>query len=203
MRDTGTMRVQTKRPQLTPKVDLPGGQDRLRQMILYVSIRNVKAERFGLVKLNKIIWRADFDAFAARGRPITGRAYQRLPQGPAAREMKPLLTEMERDGSITYFETDFGDNVVEYRPIATIGPNLANFTKEDLDFVEASIAHYWNMTGTETSDDSHGAAWKTRGNKAPMYYELSYLSDDPITAAEKSAILRNLAARGIKFPSSH
>jgi Protein of unknown function (DUF4065) len=198
VKNTGTMRVQTRRPILTAKVDLPGGQDRLRQTILYVSIRNIGAARFGLVKLNKIIWRADFEAFAARGRPVTGRAYQRLPQGPAAKEMRPLLNEMEREHAITYELTDFGKDergrpIVEHRPVAMIGPNLANFTKDDLDFVEASIRHYWTLTGGETSDESHGLAWKSRGDKATMYYELSYFSDDDLGPDEKAALAQKLA----------
>ena len=82
MKDTRGMRVKTTRPKLTPSVILPGKQDRLRQMILYVATKCAKAERMGLIKLNKILWKADFDAFAARQRPITGREYQRLDLGP-------------------------------------------------------------------------------------------------------------------------
>jgi Antitoxin SocA-like, Panacea domain len=195
VKNTGNMRVQTRRPQLTAKVDLPGGQDRLRQMILYVAIRNMQAERFGLTKLNKIIWRADFESFAVRGRPVTGRAYQRLPQGPAPKEMRPLLNEMLREGAITLSETDFGDDIIERRPIAMVGPNLSNFSKDDIEFVEASIRHYWDKTGGETSDDSHGIAWKTRGDKAIMYYELSYLSDEDLSAQKKDEILSKLRTR--------
>jgi len=196
MKDAGGMRIQTQRPRLTAKVNLRGGQDRLRQMILYVSIRCVEAERYGLTKLNKIIWRADFEAFATRGTPITGREYQRLPQGPAPKEMRPLLDEMGKEGLIEYFETEFADGKKEMRPIAKIGPNLSYFTDEDIRFVDASILHYWDMTGTETSDDSHGIAWKSRENKAPMYYELSYLSDEEITQKQRAALLSKLRARG-------
>ena len=54
---------------LTYRFKLPGGQRRLREMVLYVSERNSDTERFGLVKLNKILWKADFSAFADRGIP--------------------------------------------------------------------------------------------------------------------------------------
>jgi hypothetical protein len=53
------------RPRLTWKVPLPGGQKRLREAVLYVSAACKDAERFGLVKLNKIIWRADFEYAAS------------------------------------------------------------------------------------------------------------------------------------------
>src|SRR6478672_8661822 len=87
-----------QRSKLTWKVPLAGGQRRLREAVLYVSNACTEAERFGLVKLNKIIWRADFESFAQRGQPVTGRQYQRLPQGPAPIEMKPVLNEMLRAG---------------------------------------------------------------------------------------------------------
>lgn len=87
-----------QRQKLTWKVPLAGGQKRLREAVLYVSNACRDAERFGLVKLNKIIWRADFESFAQRGQPVTGRQYQRLPQGPAPVEMLPVLDELQADG---------------------------------------------------------------------------------------------------------
>lgn len=202
MKNTGSLRIQTHRPRLTAKVDLPGGQDRLRQLILYVARRCETATYFGLTKLNKILWKADFEAFAARQRPITGRSYQRLPLGPALREMVPLLKEMLRDGilqlEIVYYGKDEeGRDVEEKRPKAAAEPKLSYFTEEDMGFVERAIAYYWTKTGRETSDDSHGVAWKARKHKSAMYYELSYLSDDQITDVERADLIRKLRSRRI------
>jgi hypothetical protein len=195
MRETRGMRIQTHPPKLTVSVNLPGRQDRLRQMILYVTSKCAEAERMGLTKLNKILWKADFDAFAARHLPVTGRPYQRLSLGPAPKEMSPLLRDMIRDGLIEIVETDFGEDVVEKRPVARARPNLSNFTKADLAYVDAAIAYYWDKTGVETSDDSHGIAWASRENGVPMYYELSYLSDDEILPDQRTVILEKLRAR--------
>ena len=124
-------------------------------------------ERFGLIKLNKIVWRSDFAAFAARSVPVTGRAYQRLMLGPAPVEMQPLLAEMQQDGLITIRMLSFGfgpdgKEILEKRPVANAEPNLRWFSADDLTYVDQAISYYWGMTGTETSDDSHGPAWKTR-----------------------------------------
>lgn len=166
-----------EKPGLTFRVDLPGGQNRLKQMILYVSERSAKAARFGLIKLNKIIWKADFDSFAERSVPVTGRAYNRQKYGPVANEMPPVHSEMLRDGHISIERVDFGDGIVEKRTIAQCAPQLALFTAEDLKFVDASISYYWHRTGEEASDDSHGVAWSTRRNGEAMPYESAYLSD--------------------------
>ena len=198
MEDTGTLRVQTQRLRLTPKVDLPGQQDRLRQLILYVAQKCQAAERMGLIKLNKILWKADFDAYAARRVPITGRAYQRLELGPAPREMRPLLREMIRDGLIHLEETDFGDGIIEFRPIADKDPSGSYFDDDDMSFVDASIVYYWNMTGKETSDDLHGIPWKSRKNNEPMFYELAFISDIPISTKQiisVSSVIRKKSSR--------
>ncbi len=115
---------------LTYRVELPGGQLRLREMILYVSMRCADARRFDKVKLNKILWKSDFDAFAARRVPVTGRAYQRLQWGPAAVEMPPLYGEMLQDGLFHVERIDLGDNFVEQRTIPDAEPELKALQRE-------------------------------------------------------------------------
>jgi hypothetical protein len=187
-----------RKPSLTTRVPLPGGQDRLKRMILYVAHRCASAKRFGLIKLNKILWKADFDAFAVRGIPVTGRDYQRLQLGPAPKEMKPLYRDMLRDGLIRVEEVDFGDDVVEYRTIPLVPYDLSLFSPEDVAFVDGAIAYYWGMTGTETSDDSHGAAWRTHNNGDPLPYELARLSDKPLSRDARRRIAQLARERGWK-----
>src|SRR4051812_24340881 len=98
---------------LTYRGELPGGQLRLREMVIHVSERCATAKRFGKIKLNKIIWKADFDAYAARRVPVTGRAYLRQKFGPVPAEMPPLYSEMLQDDLITINFVDLGDNYIE------------------------------------------------------------------------------------------
>jgi hypothetical protein len=109
---------------------------------------------------------------------------------------------MERVGRIQWAQENFGKDdsgkdIVEHRPIAKIPPNLSYFSRDDLKFVEDSIRYYWNKTGTEASDDSHGIAWRSRDIKNTMYYELAYISDDELSISEKSEALRELSDIGI------
>lgn len=186
---------------LTYRVDLPGGQARLRELVLHVSHRAEGMERFGLIKLNKIVWKADFSAFAARGMPVTGRAYQRLPLGPAPVEMRPLLAEMLQDRLITFKLISFGtgpdgQEIIEHRPLTQEMPSLRWFSRDDLEFVEQAIAYYWSMTGTETSDDSHGPAWRTRQNLDPMPYESALLADKELGPQQKARIMKKAQELG-------
>ncbi len=186
----------TPEPKVTSMVRLPGGQKRLREMILYVASRCAEARYFGAVKLNKIIWRADFESFAARKIPVTGRAYRRQKFGPAVVEMLPVHREMLRQGSIRIEQRDFGEGFVEDRTIAIDTPDLRLFDNEDIAYVNEAIRHYWDMTGTETSDESHGVAWKTRHNGDPMPYELAFLSDEPLDREHRRRIEQLIYDKG-------
>ena len=161
----------------TVTVPLPGGQSRARHAILYVAKRCEAAKFFGAIKLNKILWKADFDSFEERGIPVTGREYRRQKFGPTLREMVPIQNDMLRDGVIRTERRDFGDNVIEQRTVALEEPDLSLFDQIDISYLDRAIAHYWEKTGTESSDESHGVAWKTRANGDPMPYEASFLSD--------------------------
>jgi hypothetical protein len=183
------------RAKLTWKVDLPGGQRRLREAILYVSKACVEAPFFGLVKLNKIIWRADFDSFTQRGQPVTGRQYQKLKRGPAPVEMLPLLNELQAEGHLR-IENIRQAQYQEQRPIALSDPILTLFSRQDLDHFDRAVAIYWSMTGKEVSDLSHGVAWKTREDGEALPYESAYLSDEPVEGGQRGRLLKLAAEHG-------
>ena len=42
-----------------------------------------------MVKLNKLLYRADFEAFRLLGHPITGETYEKQEFGPVARSTHP------------------------------------------------------------------------------------------------------------------
>lgn len=180
------MSERQKAARLTYKFDLPGGETRLREMVLYVCERCSSAERFGKVKLNKILWRADFTAFAERGIPVTGRSYIKLAAGPAPAEMPSLLAEMRADELIDFKVDELSNGYVEERPIATAKPNLRFFSPDDISFVETSIAYYWSKTATASSELSHTMAWKSRDFLDPMPYESIFLSDLKISSQDRA-----------------
>jgi len=178
---------------VTYKVDLSGGQRRLKEAILYVVNKGEPMIFFDRVKLNKMIWRADFRSFYGRHQPVTGRIYQKLEWGPALIEMVPVMQGLLREG-ILIEEPRFHAGNRELRPIARAEPVLKFFSREDIEYLDESLHHYWDMTGTESSDESHGIAWKSRQIGDLIPYEASYFSDTPLseTALQK---LSEIAAK--------
>lgn len=180
---------------LTYKVHLAGGQKRLAEAILYVSDKSKDAPRFGLIKLNKIIWRADFTAFAERKVPVTGRSYQKLEHGPAPVEMRPLLRQMEQEKLIEIDRNEITPEVVEQRVFAMVPAYQHFFSPDDAAYLDAAIAYYWNKTGMEASDDSHDMGWKTREIGDEMPYELAFLSDRELAGAALANAVQKAEAR--------
>lgn len=159
------------------------GQQRFRELILYIAERCKDAEFFGATKLNKILYHADFRAFRRFGIPITGAKYFRLPNGPAPFPMVPVRRELEEEGAL----------VIEYRPVGNRtqervvplrAPFLDLFTKDELNVVDEVIRELWGQTAEETSDASHDIIWKTRRDGDLIPYEAVYLNDGPLTDKE-------------------
>lgn len=184
---------ESQTPRLTYKVELPGGQSRLQEAALYIMEKCAEAEAFGLTKLNKILWRADFRAYASRRLPVTGRQYQRLPQGPVPVEMFPVLQEMLRYEYVRIERRPVGP-YEEQRPIPLVKPSLRYFSPDDLAYLDASVADYWGHSARDVSEDSHGVAWATRENGDPMAYDLALLLDAPL-AEDEAQRLANIGRK--------
>lgn len=174
------------RPALTFVVEnLPGGAaQRLAEAILRVCALCAHEPAFSLTRLGAILFDADFEAFARRGRSVTGAAYQRQAAGPAPVGLARQLGVLERTGALR-FGHDQALGPAECRPIALRPANLCLFDAEDLAFLDRAAARP-SKTKTRT-------LWRTRQDGDLIPYEAAWLSDAPVSAAEV-ARTRALAA---------
>lgn len=182
---------------LTYRVRLPGGQDRLRDLILYVSERCAEVPRFGRTMLHRIVWTADFEAFAERGVPVTGRPYVKRDTGPVPLEMPAVLREMEREGLLAFEEVEL-EGVLECRPSPKRRADMRLlFSDDDMRFVDAAIDRCRRMAELEVHDGARGIAWLARADMAPMPYEGAYLSDAPPSPELLQRMRRHAEAAGL------
>lgn len=170
------------------------GEDRLRELILYIAARCQGDPKFGATKLNKILWWADFMAYADRGRPITGIEYMRLAQGPAPKRLVPVREDMVSRDEIAVTKTSGLGGVVQHRIVPLRDPNISMFSAEEIATVEHVIAAFWNKTAKGVSDLSHGKAWEVAADKASIPYEAVFLSDANVNKSDLSRT-RELARR--------
>ena len=127
---------------------------KMKEMILYVAKASEDDENFGAVKLNKILFYADFLAYLKRGQSVTGQDYFAIPEGPAPRRLVPIREQMESSGEIavkTVKRFGFDQKRIEAKREAI----LENFNQQEIEDIDAVLAILKNKTGKEVTNMSH------------------------------------------------
>jgi hypothetical protein len=167
---------------------------KLRELILLISEWSQADPKFGAIKLNKLLFHADFSAFLTHGEPITGQEYFALPQGPAPRRLKPITEEMRRRNEFAWQEVQYYGKP-QKRPIALRPPNLSAFSATDINLVHQTVEKFWKMNATEISDQSHlFLGWKSAHLKETIPYSTALVSRRTPTEHERK---RGLALQGL------
>lgn len=175
------------------KYEFPKGQDRqrLKELILYIADHSEDDSNFGTVKLNKILYFADFQAYVHLGEPITGVTYIKLDNGPVPEDFYSVRAEMLAAGDIIIKSRQRYEHVQE-RVIALRMPQLALFTAEEISLVDEVIYELRERNASEVSEMSHGRAWQVARHKERIPYNAALLSSEGVTA-EDIAITQRLA----------
>lgn len=157
-------------------VDVEYSEDKLKELIVYFSMRSLDDPHFGKTKLNKMLFFSDFDAFRSLGTPITGAVYQHLPQGPCPLRLLPVLEQLKGD-VIEVPEQVFG--YTQHRLVATRSPDLEMFSKDEIVVMEGVLARLRPLTNKQASDLSHETmAWRLTDDKQEIPYGTALLSSD-------------------------
>lgn len=164
--------------------------DLLRELILYIADQCIEDKTFGVTKLNKILYFADFMSYAKYGEPITGTPYIRLPKGPVPEQMTSVRKQMVADEEIFIRNQDyFGFD--QKRVIALREAKLDGFKSRDIAMVDHVIQTLADRSASEVSERSHGRAWRAAGNGERIPYNAAFLSDEGITEEDR-AITREI-----------
>jgi hypothetical protein len=167
---------------------------KLREVILLVSEWSQADPKFGAIKLNKLLFHADFSAFLTYGEPITGQEYFKLPQGPAPRHLKPLTEAMIKKGEFAWQEVPYYGRT-QKKPIALRAPDTSKLSGTDVELVKQTIQKFWTMSATDISDQSHlFLGWKTAHLHETIPYTTALVSRRSPTEQERK---RGLALQGL------
>ncbi|HEX8211328.1 MAG TPA: Panacea domain-containing protein [Longimicrobium sp.] len=151
--------------------------EKMAELILYVSDRSQLDPAYGATKLNKILFYADFLYYAKHGRSITGQEYMRLEKGPAPRRLVPVREEMVADGELVVRPQAYGP-WQQKRPIPLRDPQLAEFSGDEIAMVDSVIAAFWGRSATEVSDISHRfPGWDYANDRETIPYATALTSD--------------------------
>jgi hypothetical protein len=112
-------------------------REKFKRLVHYIIWKAGKRDWFGAVKLNKVLWFSDTEAFAHTGEPITGARYIREKYGPVPKAIMPVRSELERDGSIRIWR----EGKVE-RAVADVAPDMRQFSSSEMAIVDWWMASY-------------------------------------------------------------
>lgn len=133
---------------------------KLCELILFIAERSADDDLFGSTKLNKLLFFADFLAYAKLGSSITGHAYQRLPNGPAPKRMLPIVKEMVADRVLAVQKREHYGRIQNV-PVALRPPRLKTFSAEEIAVVTEVIELLSRKNAKGISSLSHEfEGWK-------------------------------------------
>jgi len=169
-------------PRIAPKLKI-ASDAKMKELILYVAKSSEKDKKFGAVKLNKILFYADFLAYLKRGKSITGQEYFALDEGPAPKRLLPIREQMKADGEIVIKKVDqFGLPRPQERIEANRSPVLDGvFSADEIADVNYILQELRDKTGKDVTNMSHEfAGWKSAFSKgAKTTIPLSTVRFDP------------------------
>ena len=172
--------------------------EKFRELIIYIARNSADDPTFGSVKLNKVLYYADFAAYRLYGKPITGAKYQKLTEGPAPRALLSARASLIASG----------DAEIEARPYFTgvqkrlvvrsdREPDREVFDPGELDLVDHIMEYFHGKTARDVSDFSHREpGWILTGDRETIPYETAWLSADPFDQDAEDAALRFVLGDG-------
>lgn len=179
---------------------MAGGREynpgRLKELVLLFAERSAEDEGFGMVKLNKLLCRADFEAFRLLGKSITGETYERQEFGPVARHLYFALDELASRHYIVWTFPSRGDYTAKV-PVAHEGADTSLFTPDELRVIEMTLAELASHGGKSISEWSHEqfVGWQMMEDGEEIRYSTAVLSLKPLSQRKREEIRDLLVER--------
>jgi hypothetical protein len=165
---------------LTYGSDNKESRERLRELMLHIAELSHGDPRFGLTKLNKILFYCDFMAFGKFGKSITGTSYEKLQFGPVPSNVESVRRQMRQDDDIYLDSVGYG-TFATTRIVARRSADLNLFSGPEVALVDRIVDEFSDLTGSQLRDLSHGRAWQAVEMFEAIPYETVFVSDEPYT----------------------
>jgi hypothetical protein len=171
--DSGAAESNTSRKAIVPD------EQKLAELILYVSERCSTHKLFGATKLNKILYLADMYSYLRTGEPITGVAYRKLEKGPVPTRLVQVRAKLEAEGALAVRSSPVYTFSQE-RTIALRDADLSRFNGSDIALVDAVIEQLKDKTSEQVSEMTHDmAGWKVVNYGDDIPYVTIFVDDEP------------------------
>jgi Protein of unknown function (DUF4065) len=165
------------------RVEFSSGK--FKELVLLFTDRSADDPLMSRVKLNKLLYYADFEAYRRLGHAITGATYVKGEFGPMAAELPLAEEELGRAGYLTWRIDESGSHVRKI-PVAREKPDEGQFAGEELDIVAEALFELKELGGAGARDWSHknSAGWNLVEDEAPIPYSTAFISTEQIPSED-------------------
>ena len=152
-------------------------------LILYIAHRCRDDERFGFVKLSKIVYYCDFEGFKRTLKPITGATYLKKPQGPFPAALEDTRSWLTANGSADVMQLrviDYNENRLV--PTSDQVELSDKFSVAERQIIDDVIEKMQPMNAADLTEYSHGDfGWEHGEMNEPITYTTALVprSDEP------------------------
>ena len=159
--------------------------EKFEELLLCFAKKSADDRSFGSTTLCKMLFVADFLAYAYHGTPITGAEYQHLRKGPAPRELLPIREKMVKEGRLEIRPVDFYGKT-QQRAIALDEPDYSVFSKEEQELCDYVLKQFQGIDARISSEWSHGIlGWlNTMDREEIPYYTIFMWMKEAITQSD-------------------
>lgn len=166
---------------------------RFKELIVLISELCDTDPTFGSIKLNKILYFADFMAYRELGKPITGATYFKLQEGPAPRQLLAARRQLVNEGRLAIEHRPYFQGV-QKRPVVTGAESQrGSFSDDEMRIVTSIVEYFRGKSARDVSDISHREpGWILAEDRADIPYETAWLSQDPVDQTDE-ALARQMA----------
>lgn len=185
-------------------LDMTFNRGKFKELVVYLSAASGQArdEGFGMVKLNKLLYRADFEAYRLLGHAITGETYEKQEFGPVARDLPIVLDELAAAGRLRWLLVPRGRHRRKV-PIVTEDPNavadMSLFSADERKVIADTLSALAVHGGKGASEWSHeeSAGWNVAHELGEAIdYSTTFVSTAPIPAEDLERAGRFVRERG-------
>jgi len=118
--------------------------------------------KLGAIRLNKILWFSDMEAYLQTGNSISGTKYLRRKKGPVPAHILQSLKELESENKINIEEP--ADKYTPRKYTSLTDPDLNMFSDFEQDIVKDIAKNICNnFSADQISELSHDDVWEAAG----------------------------------------
>lgn len=176
-------------------MDVEPNESKFTELLLYVADRLRHDRAGGATKLNKVLFFADFAHTRRTGAPITGIEYQKLPQGPAPRRLKPVRDALVARREAQVVKEEFLGYEL-HRLVPLRAADISVFSAKEIETIDKVLADLDGLNARQVSDLSHEeAGWRLVDEGDTIPYEAALVGATQVSTPTSRRLEREVAER--------